>query len=138
MHRMQLQHRRRIAAAAILAAAAVPGGTSAAWAMPEVNVPSGAQIAAQRELARQDLRAPDTRDIVGARQAAALSLEREQRAAQAAAVDIRSLHGVPAAGAPADSAGFDWADAGIGAGLVVAMAGIGGVVLTGRRRGLAH
>jgi hypothetical protein len=137
MHRMQLQHRRRIALAAIMAAAAIPGGTSAAWGMPEVNVPSGSEIAAQ-----QDLRAPDTRTAgAGSRHAALLSLDREQRATQAAAVDVhptRSLRGVPAPSAPTGSTGFDWTDAGVGAGLALAMAGLGSVLLTGRRRGLAH
>jgi hypothetical protein len=124
MHRVQLQSRRRVAAAVILAAVAVPGGTSAAWGMTDAGRTSPA---------------PDA--SAGPRHAAVLSLAREQRAAQAAAVDLRAVpssQSVPVANSATGSSGFDWTDAGIGAALALGMAGVGGVVLTGRRRGLAH
>jgi hypothetical protein len=82
MHRTSIHHRRRIALALVLAAGAAPAAAPGAWAQPaDPPVPQGTHWPVQQA---QDQRSPDSRD------AAIRSLRQEQRATQAAAVDLRS------------------------------------------------
>ena len=104
----------KLTTALVVAAAVWPAG---AYAMTDPSMPvepaAVPEVAVPAQL--QDLRSPDARDAA--------------RKAAIAPVQSASARVSPARSAPSASDGFEWGDAGIGAGVMLALAGVAGGTL---------
>jgi hypothetical protein len=126
-------------AVALATSAAIAAPASASGRAQDLGSPYPAYPSRQPAAANLDHRSPDAADTSRQRAVAGIDLRSPDAADPSRGAPVHVIDPAPVVSIREVDAGFDWADAGLGAGALFALAllGVGGSIVVKRRHGPA-